>query len=259
METLPPLSKARLRLLTRLHHRRHRDRERLFLAEGIRTVRELLDSEYPVQLLICTERGSSDHAELIEAFRQRGVPCFSVAENDFARLADTTTPQGLLAVVAYPECQIERVLDSHSWIALDGINDPGNAGTIVRTALWFGYSAIALGANSVDRFQPKFVRATMGALFHLRVFDVALDELLDRVRTTHRIIGATAHNGRALAQYVPPAIPHVLVIGSEAHGLSPSTEERLDDRVTIEGSGGFDSLNAAVAAGIMMYHLRTRA
>lgn len=259
METLPPLSKARLRLLLRFHHRRHRDQERLFLAEGIRTVRELLGSAYQVQLLICTERCAQEHADLLQAFHQRGVPCFSLSERDFVRLADTTTPQGLLAVVAYPDYELEHVLDGSSWIALDGISDPGNAGTIVRTALWFGYRAIALGAGSIDRFQPKFVRATMGALFHLRIVEVALETLLDRVRTTHRIIGATARDGIALAQYVPPAVPHVLVIGSEAHGLSPSVEERLDDRVTIEGSGAFDSLNAAVAAGIVMYHLHSRA
>ncbi|RMF35741.1 MAG: RNA methyltransferase [Chlorobiota bacterium] len=259
METLPPLSKARLRLLTRLHHRRHRDEERLFLAEGIRTVRELLGSTYQVPLLVCTERAGQEYAELIEAFRQRGVPCYSVSENDFARLADTTTPQGLLAVVAYPDYRVEHMLDGSSWIALDSISDPGNAGTIVRTALWFGYSAIALGASSVDRFHPRFVRATMGALFHLHVFEVALEEFLDRIHTTHRVIGASTRDGIGLAQYIPPAMPHVLVIGSEAHGLSPSVEERLDDRVTIEGSGTFDSLNAAVAAGIVMYHLRTRA
>ncbi|GIV55963.1 MAG: rRNA methyltransferase [Candidatus Kapaibacterium sp.] len=259
METLPPLSNARLRSLLRLHHRRHRDEERLFLAEGIRTVRELLGSTYQVPLLICTERAGQEYADLIEAFLQRGVPCFSVSESNFARLADTKTPQGLLAVVAYPDYRVEQMLDGSSWIALDGISDPGNAGTIVRTALWFGYRAIALGAGSVDRFQPKFVRATMGALFHLRIVEVALETLFERVRSTHRIIGATSRDGIALGQYVPPAVSHVLVIGSEAHGLSPSVEERLDDRVTIEGSGAFDSLNAAVAAGIVMYHLHSQA
>jgi|YNPBryunderm2012_1023409.scaffolds.fasta_scaffold04221_3 TrmH family RNA methyltransferase len=258
METLPQLSKARLQALSRLHLRRHRDKERRFLAEGIRIVRELLTSPYSVELLVCTKEAETDHSELIATFRMRGVPCVIARDSDFVRLADTSSPQGLLAVVAYPPTNTPPELGAASWVALNGINDPGNAGTIVRTAHWFGYAGIVLSRGSIDRYQPKFVRATMGALFHLAVIETELEPFLDHARRTHRIIGAVSHSGIPLEQYAPPAQPHVLIIGSEAHGLSCTVEERLDDRITIPSKNHFDSLNAAVAAGIVMYHLCTR-
>ncbi|MCX8051874.1 MAG: RNA methyltransferase [Chlorobi bacterium] len=248
---LPSLSKANARWIVSLHHKRHRDSERCFIAEGIRTVEELARSRYRVRMLVCTAAAASEHGALVRAFAQRRIPVYVATESVFERLADTKTPQGVLAIVEYPdECS-----PAGNIVALDGIADPGNAGTIVRTALWFGYRCVVFGRGAVDRYQPKFVRATMGALFHLDAIEQPLDEFLARVGSTHRIIGATTSGGEPLATFRPPNRAHVLVIGSEAHGVSAGVEALLTDRVTIEGTRSFDSLNAAVAAGIVMYHL----
>ncbi|MCX7929987.1 MAG: RNA methyltransferase [Chlorobi bacterium] len=248
---LPLLSKAHIRRIARLHTKRHREEDRLFIAEGIRTVEELARSHYRARFLLCTRTAADEHLALVKVFRDRGVPVYAIDQQVFARLADTKSPQGMLAIVEYPDEQPS----AGNIIAFDGVADPGNAGTIARTALLFGYRQLVFGNNSVDRYHPKFVRATMGALFHLHTTEQRLDTFLASMATTHSIIGAVAHGGMPLAQLSVPDKPHVLVIGSEAYGLSPSVEEHVTDRVTIEGAGSFDSLNAAVAAGIIMYHL----
>lgn len=255
MESLPSLPKARQRWILHLHTKRHRDREQCFIAEGTRTLVELLRSKYEPVLVVCTKRAADEHAELLTAVQKRNVPLYTADDDVFERLADTRTPQGMLAVVRYPPHVHWK--GRGNWIALDGISDPGNAGTIVRTAHWFGYTGVIVGSGSVDRYQPKFVRATMGALFHVHVLEEKLEEFLPRAAQTHRIIGATTRGGVLLRSYCAPTQPHVVVVGSEAHGLQPAVEALLHDRVTIEGSGNFDSLNAAVAAAIVMYHLHT--
>lgn len=255
MERLPPLSKARQQWIMRLHTKRHRDDEQCFIAEGVRVIMELARSNYQPLLLVCTETLAQEQTELVKLFQEHGVQCYHAPEATIGRLTDTTTPQGILAVVAYSTAQVQ-IPAGASVVALDGVADPGNAGTIVRTALWFGYRYVVFGTGSVDRYHPKFVRATMGALFHLILIESPLDAFIAQHRSTHRIIGAVTRNGTSLARYRFSPGPHILVIGSEAHGISASVEALLDDRVTIEGSGMFDSLNAAVAAGIVMHHLQ---
>lgn len=250
---LPPLPKARQRSIVHLHVRRHRDSARCFIAEGVRTLEELLRSSYHATLVVATAEAARRHRALVEQFVNRHVPCYLTDEATFARLADTKTPQGVLAVVAYPD--VEPAIPDGSLVVLDGINDPGNAGTIVRTAVWFGYTGVILGSGSVDRYHPKFVRATMGAVFHLSVIEAATLDALRQLRQTHRIIGACSSGGVPLGMLEPHAKPHALVIGSEAHGISPDAKPFLEHCVTIEGRGTFDSLNAAVAAAIVMYHL----
>ncbi|MCS6999567.1 MAG: RNA methyltransferase [Candidatus Kapabacteria bacterium] len=254
MEQLPPLSKTRQRWIAHLHSKRYRHRERCFLAEGIRTVAELAISSYRTVLVVCTEQARKEHPEVVGQFLQQGVACYTATPEEFKRLADTTSPQGILAVVAFPDTDTKKTL-SGSVVLLDGIADPGNAGTIVRTAYWFGYTGVILSDDSVERFNPKFVRATMGALFHIPVLEIPASHALERYRDTHRIIGTCAEGGIPLAQYSTPSSPHLLVIGNEARGLSQSVIPLVHDFVTIEGQGSFDSLNAAVAAGIVMYHL----
>jgi len=255
---LPLLPKSRQRWISHLHSKRHRDRERCFLAEGIRTLSELLASTYRARFAVCTEEIAREHRTIVEGFIKRGVPCYVTDGQTLARLAQTTSPQGMLAVVEYPEPEPSSIPEG-SVVALDGINDPGNAGTIVRTALWFGYAAVVFGQESVDRYHPKFVRATMGALFHLQLIEAPIETIMQQVSASHRIIGTCTSNGIPLAAYTAPLQPHVLVIGSEAHGLSPSVRSLVHDCVTIEGQGSFDSLNAAVAAAIVMYHLASKA
>lgn len=194
MKRLPPLSKARQHWIMRLHSKRSRDELRCFIAEGVRVIAELARSNYQPLLLVCTETLAREQSQLIELFQERGVPCYDASESTIGRLADTTTPQGILAVVAYSTDRTHIPADD-SIVALDGIADPGNAGTIVRTALWFGYRYVVFGSGSVDRYHPKFVRATMGALFHLVLIESALDAFIMQYRSTHRVVGAVTRQG----------------------------------------------------------------
>jgi TrmH family RNA methyltransferase len=140
---------------------------------------------------------------------------------------------------------------------LDAVQDPGNAGTIIRTAAWFGVDALVAGPGTVDFFNPKVVRAAMGGLW-----DVRLSRTDDLVVLLDRLAAAGFHRygadleGMRLRDW-SPRVPSVLVLGSEAHGVSPEIAAAVDDRVTITGSPrrhGAESLNVAVAAGILMQH-----
>lgn len=166
----------------------------------------------------------------------------------FDRLADTENSQGILAVCAL-EC--ENTLDRNKrYVLLDGLQDPGNAGTIIRTAVAFGYDGVIVTVGCADPFSPKVVRAAMGALFQCAI--VLLDDL--SVLQEHCVIAADL-DGQDIAS-VQPETAYILAIGSEARGLSPELRPWVSRTVTIPfNNRAVNSLNAAVAAGIVMYEL----
>jgi TrmH family RNA methyltransferase len=172
----------------------------------------------------------------------------SVDQKIFDCLADTENSQGILAVCALAyETKPDR---NKRYVLLDGLQDPGNAGTIIRTAAAFGYDGVIVTAGCVDPFSPKVARAAMGALFQSAI--VLLDDL--SVLKDYCVIAADL-GGQDIAS-VQPAASYILAIGSEARGLSPELRPWVSRTVTIPfNNSAVNSLNAAVAAGIVMHQL----
>jgi TrmH family RNA methyltransferase len=188
------------------------------------------------------------------------VPVYETDADTMATLTDVATPQGLVAVVERrlhdPDAVPNRLGDSGTALLLDGVQDPGNVGTLLRTAAWFGAQAVVAGPGTAGLYGPKVMRAAAGghwALTLARTDD--LGALLDRLRRHEAALygadlqGIEAHTWR-------PARPSALALGSEAHGLSPAVLDRLDATVALRGAPhrpAAESLNVAVAGGILLY------
>lgn len=250
MIAISKLSQARAALVRSLHRKKGRMEESAYLAEGERLLEELVADPSRVRFLFGV-------AERLEWLQQRfsNIPVFAVGNRE-ASLFATENAQGVGAVISIPEpVPVEQIIAIDSPVLyLDHLADPGNLGTILRTAEWFGIQGVLLGEGTVDPYNPKTVRSSMGAVFRLPFAgEISVGTLLDTGLPLLALDGAGEDVlGRA-------SLPRraIYIVGSEAHGLSP--EIRRNARlIAIAGSGNGESLNAAIAAAILMYQVSLR-
>jgi TrmH family RNA methyltransferase len=251
-----------LKLLTLardLRRRRARERQHLFVAEGVRAVEELLSSPVAVRgLLVAPQLADAPRGTpLLDAARRRGVDLTYVDEREFASAAETDSPQGVLAIAEIPARRLEDIelAAPARLLVLDAVQDPGNVGTILRTAAALGTAAVLAMPGTVDLWNAKVVRSAMGALFHSPAFMSTWAEL-DTFRARHSVAlwGADA-DGTPLERLRPPE-RLALIVGNEGAGLSPEARARVDQSVSIPIGSTVESLNVAVATGILLYQLR---
>ena len=250
-----------LTLARDLQRRRARERQQLFVAEGIRTAEELLRSPLAVQGAIVgpTLAASPRGNELRAALDAAAFPVLDVGDREFASAASTESPQGVLMIAAIPERTIASLAlqPNARLLLLDGVQDPGNVGTLIRTAAAFGVAATLALPGTVDLWNGKVVRSAMGALFHHSVLPSTWEEL-DGFLAAREIPawGADAA-GEPLDTLLPP-FPRALAIavGNEGAGLSPAATGRLSRRIAIRTRPDVESLNVAVAAGILLHHFQ---
>jgi TrmH family RNA methyltransferase len=252
-----------LKLLTLardLRRRRARERQGLFVAEGVRAVEELLASPLVVRgVLAAPQLTDAPRGEaLLESARRRSVDLARVGEREFASAAETESPQGVLAIAEIPG---RRLLDLElparaRLVVLDAVQDPGNVGTILRTSAALGAAAVFAMPGTVDLWNAKVVRSAMGALFHNPAFMCTWTEL-DTFRSDSAVAlwGADAQ-GTPLERLRPPDRLAV-VVGNEGAGLSSEGRTRIDQFVSIPIDATVESLNVAVATGIILYRLRS--
>jgi RNA methyltransferase, TrmH family len=235
-------SNPRIAQLRRLAGRRSaRHDSGLFVIEGPLLIAEAIDAG--VQLdAVYIEAGTKHLAP-------PGIRCFDVATGVLNKIATTTTPQPMMAVAPIPSVPSEDLDGATFVVVCAGVGDPGNAGTILRSAEAAGANAVAFTAGSVDPYNPKCVRAAAGALFRVPV-------LIDCDVATLRLplVGTRASEGTAYFDFDFTA-PLALLLGSEAHGLDPAIEERLDATVSIPHVGRAESLNVAMAASILSFEV----
>lgn len=250
MADLPELSRTSLRRLAQLQQKKFRQEQGLFLAEGRKIVEEALASQWPIRQIVVSQEFLDRHPEALAQ-----LPAGLVTRTDAAgtaKLSSLSTPPGILAIA---ETRWTGIAELLAWerplLYCDGLADPGNLGTVLRTADWFGIADIALGPGTADPFSPKTMQASMGSLFRLRLCQEP-EALVAAKRSGRRIVVTEGRAGRPL---IGPGAPLCLVLGSEAHGASPEARELADIRYGIPGSGRAESLNVSVAAGIVLYDL----
>ena len=261
---IAPLSKAKLKLYTRLHQKKFRDQEGLFFAEGLRTVRELClnlpDQEMLVALLI--REGEAEAARFAQAWKGK---LFSISEKECSQLAETATSQGIFGVFRQ-QLLVEHVEEAGSaksgrsfMVALDDVQDPGNVGTILRTAVWFGADALICSAGTADRYNAKAVRSCAGSIYAIRHYGVErLDLELRRLQEQGYSIVCSSLEGKDFREFSSWPEKQVLVIGNEANGISEPLRALADRLVRIPHGGAsvrVESLNASVSAAILMERL----
>ena len=238
------------KLIRSLRQRKFRDQNSLFVAEGEKLCVELLESEFVPELFVIREYPSADAVEIAENFSERGVPVYSCPKTQFDQLSNTKSPQGILSVVNFKETP---VIDNESFIALDGISDPGNVGTIIRTADWFGIRQVILGKGCSDKYNPKVVRSTMGAIFRTTIVQkVELSEFLPEHFKGFEIYGASLESDKNIED-LSPKDKYGIVFGHESQGISDQVKEIITNDFKIRGDGDSESLNVATAVGISLY------
>ncbi len=250
-----------LTLARDLQRRRAREREELFLCEGVRAVEELLRSPLVVKgaLVAPSLAGAPRGAALRERLEASAVPVLAVTDREFESAAGTESPQGVLAVAEVPQRTLESVgaaLPARArLLVLDGIQDPGNVGALLRTAAALGANAVLAMPGTVDLWNGKVVRSAMGALFHRPALACDWDAL-DAFLAARAIPlwGADA-GGDALAGVRAPA-SLAIAVGNEGAGLSAAARSRAARTVAIPIATDIESLNVAVAAGILLHQLR---
>ncbi len=195
-----------------------------------------------------------------EDLRARGVKTETLSEGLFSKISDTKTPQGILFVCRKPFRTVEEMLerkDARNLLFLEDLQDPGNLGTIIRTAEGAGIRGILMTEGCVDLFNPKVVRATMGSLFRVPVLKTKEPaELISELKRKGFQILASRLDGAVSYDEADYSGESVILIGNEARGLSEEMSKESDIRVIIPMKGSLESLNAAVAAALLMYRAR---
>jgi RNA methyltransferase, TrmH family len=250
---------SRLLTLARdLQRRKARERQRLFVAEGIRTVEELLASPVAVtgalttEQLLATPRGRALRA----ALEQRGTEIVELSERNFATASDTDSPQGIIAIAEIPRRELSSlaVADRCTLLVLDGVQDPGNVGTILRTAAGLGANATIALPGTVDLWNAKVVRSAMGAHFQHPAVHTTWPQLDSFLGERGVVLwGADAHGASLHASDRPGRL--AIAVGNEGAGLDAPVRARADRLVSLPLASGVESLNVAVAAGIFLYEL----
>ncbi|MBT4555874.1 MAG: RNA methyltransferase [Candidatus Marinimicrobia bacterium] len=220
-----------------------------YLIEGKRLVQSAIEMRADLETVFNTEPFQKDNPGFMESIQNTGISCEQIQSKIMEKLSFTKTPSGIAAVCSLPK-KDDPNLSQNQWLYLDQISDPGNLGTLFRSAAWFNFSNVALSPDCVDPFNPKAVRAGMGAHFGLSIH-TNID--LNLFAESHTLIGAD-HRGDSLGN-IENSEKFMLVLGSEAHGLSESILEKLDFTVAIEKRGFGESLNVGVAGAILMYEL----
>lgn len=241
------ISKAKARFIKSLQVKKYRLQEQCFLVEGAKSVAELLRSSFEVKLMVATP-----------AFLERNfsfpdqVECIEVTESQLAELGSLQANDSVLAVARMKKNEALTVNAREYALALDDIRDPGNLGTIIRTADWYGITKIIASEETADYYNPKTISATMGSFCRVQVFYTHLSDFLATVRVPVYgtfLEGAPVHG----FSFAPQG---VLVIGNEARGISDEVKKCIHTNITIPRFGGAESLNAGVAAAVVLDNLR---
>ena len=238
------LTKNTIKQIASLRQQKFRKELGLFVVEGRKMTEELLRSNFETVGLYATETFLSDYPTFADTE--------TVSEVQMQQISGQNTPPGILAVVRIPQ-QGEIKTSSRLVLALDGIANPGNMGTLIRTAEWFGIKDLVCSSDCVELWNPKVVQATMGSLFRVKVWETNLVSFLQKAKAESKAVYGALLNGENLFQ-IHAKPKGVLVIGSESHGIRTDVLPCITHPITIPrvGSSMTESLNAAVAGAILM-------
>ncbi|HJV44406.1 MAG TPA: RNA methyltransferase [Bacillota bacterium] len=252
METIQSVQNPRVKNWVRLLSKKGRMKDGLYIIEGEHLVEEALKAKMNIDCLIIQvgQEHKLHHLEI------GATQIYYVTDAVMRKLTETQTPQGICAIVQIERPSIEDIVTDKSFILiLDALQDPGNLGTIIRTADAVGVDAIILGRGTVDLYNPKVIRSTMGSIFHIPIVEEDLECLLPQLKEMgFKRIAASLEGSVAYDQPIYDG-PIAIVIGNEANGVSGQVLDQCEARIKIPIYGKSESLNAAIAAGIILYEV----
>jgi TrmH family RNA methyltransferase len=252
-------SNARVKFLRKLHTRKERQKTGLFYLEGIRIVAEAIQQRRGLQeIVIAPELLNSEFAlQLVNDEQTNGVQVLEVSADVFLSISGKEHPQGIAAVCKQRWETLENIYPKNGdlWIALDSVQDPGNLGTILRTADAVGACGLILLDQSTDPYDPTAIRASMGAIFSQHLVQTDFDVFLSWIKKVGISVIGTSGTSATDYQSIVYSSPLVLLMGSEREGLQSFHLEVCDEVVRIPMVGNSDSLNLSIATGVVLYEI----
>ncbi len=263
----------RIKAIKKLEQKRERDREGLFVIEGFHLVEEAIKHHAEIETILYSTSAdvallakietdlmkNQGHQQNLDS-RNAGIDFILITDSILKTLANTPAPQGIIAILKQPKMAIEMLLDDNKrplahLLLLDNVQDPGNVGTMIRTAEAAGFKGIILGDGSADLFNDKTIRATQGALFQLPIIKANLEALLPALHDAGYESWVTTLEEATFYTALPKPQKCALIMGNEGQGVDPKLQKLASTKVKIPMLGQSESLNVGVAAGILIYHL----
>lgn len=255
------LTNNQVKFLRSLQLKKNRNGEKLFIAEGEKIVEEILNSQHKVNSVFAVSDWVSQHKNkaYFQKIKSEKISLTEVSENELSRISSLTTPNKVIAIVQIPENTVDTSQLKDQWsIVLDEIQDPGNLGTLIRTADWFGIRTIICSENSVDLYNAKVIQSTMGSFCRVHVAYTNLEKFFQEVKEklSLPVFGAVL-NGKDISGIKIPETG-LLLLGNESRGISENLYPFITQKVSIPSVSGIataESLNVAIANGILCYEL----
>ena len=254
------LSATRIKHLKSLHQKKYRRQENQFLLEGNRLIDQALSANAKLLEVWMTQKNlnSTFGKQILQKFEKSNIPFSLVPQKIIGQISNSLNDQGIIALAPIPnynkyDCPPKKA------IYLDGISDPGNMGTILRTAAWFGIKSIFRSPECVDPFNSKVVRSAMGAHFYFSYFDAIPEEELlgDYLQTGMEILGSDMNGNPVQTLNLETKKGWILILGNEAHGIGDVSKSYITSTISIPGDEKLESLNVSVAGGILLHALTT--
>lgn len=243
------ISKSQISFIKSLHQKKYRKEHRLFIVEGYKSIQEFINSKYEVDSIYYLPDAMPKLGNL-----SQNIKLYEIKPNDLTKISTLNTPQQLLAIIKLPdaaEIDLEKIRGKFS-LALDGVQDPGNLGTIIRTADWFGIDQLFCSEDCVEAYNPKVVQATMGSLARVQITYTDLKNLFNT--KTCPVFGALL-NGESIYK-TNFGSEGIILLGNEGKGISADLMKNIDYPITIPRFGNAESLNVAISTSIICSEIR---
>ena len=255
---------ALIKHIKQLSRRKYRDKHEEYMIEGVRILFDALENEQTIKYAVFTDTlyHTAGGEKLLTQLMEQDIKLYRIPDKLYGEIAETESPQGIMAILPRTQINIEELQKKENgfYVLLDRIQDPGNLGTIIRTADGAGVDAILLTAGCVDLYNPKTIRATMGSIFHLPILLIEdSQEAIDFLKNNQIKILTTSLDAVSYHYEIDCRQSVAIVVGNEANGVSSTWMDAADALVKIPLQGKAESLNVSVAAAIVLYEaLRQR-
>ena len=239
------LTKAKIKLIKSLHNKKDRNEHGLFLVEGEKSVEELLESNFKIDYILATKDFFEKNSKPI---KEKNITCDIVEQNEIERVSTFESNDAALAVVFQKENSAFNTGKDEIILALDDVRDPGNLGTIIRIADWYGIKKIIASSTTVDQYNSKTISATKGSFTRVEIFYTDLADFLSN--TSLPVLGAFLNGENVHGTDFPQS--GILIMGNESNGISKDVEKYVSKKITIPAFGKAESLNVAIATAVIL-------
>jgi TrmH family RNA methyltransferase len=252
-QEITSLTNPKIKQWSQLLTKRGREGQGKFILEGMHLVQEALQAQLELEVILYSlEKGYP--TELLE---RSELPCeaIGVSEAVLAKCSDTQTPQGVMAIAVKPDWSTQQVLEQPNAlvVVVDGVQDPGNLGTIIRSADAVGATGVVLGRGTVDVYNPKTIRSTMGSLFHLPIMECDLNELLPLVKKHQIQLVSTSLQAEQSCYELDMTGSTWMIVGNEGSGVNADLQQYVSKQIIIPMRGQAESLNVAMASTVLLF------